>query len=122
IIEYQIWRNQSKVNRYSLEEMAGQLWGTIPQDIVKMEIFFNNNSTNAQKLADFFVMYANEVTRKTDNFALPGFEEAVALKPAAELLDGLLDTVNATGQTAVIADMSNSNLSQMVNNSYDGWE
>ena len=75
-----------------------------------------------KKLADFFIMYANEVTRKTDNIALPGFEETVALKPAAELLDGLLDTVNAAGQTAVIADMSNSNLSQMVNNGYDGWE
>lgn len=122
IIEYQIWRNQSKANRYTLQEMAGQLWGTIPQDIVKMEIFFNNNSTNAKKLADFFIMYANEVTRKTDNIALPGFEDTVALKPAAELLDGLLDTVNAAGQTAVIADMSNSNLSQMVNNGYDGWE
>lgn len=122
IIEYQIWRNQPKASRYSLQEMANQLWGTIPQDIIKMEIFFNNNSTNVQKLADFFIMYSNEVTRESDNMALPGFEEVTALKPAAETLDSLLDTVNAAGQSAVVVDMTNSNLSQMVNNNYSGWD
>ena len=122
IVEYQVWKNKPKDVRLSLEQMASQLFTDIPQDVVKLEIFFNNNSTNPKKLADFFIMYSSEATRKSDTMALPGMEETLTVKPADQLLNDLLDTVNAAGQAAVVADVSNSNLSQMLNNSYDGWE
>lgn len=122
IVEYQIWKNKPKSDRMPLEQMAGQLFGDIPEDIVKLEMFFDNNSTNVRKLADFFVLYANEVTRKSDTMALPGMEDDLALKPANEVLGFLLDSVNAKGQEVVEVDINNAHLSEMLNNKYGGWD
>ena len=86
-------------------------------------MFFDNNSTNVRKLADFFVLYANEVTRKTDTMALPGMERRPRFETGKRRCFGfLLDSVNAKGQEVVEVDINNAHLSEMLNNKYGGWD
>lgn len=127
VIEYTVWRATDPDIRLPLAESGADLFRNLSPEVIKMEQFFDNNITNGRRIANLFNLYAEEVVKigsaNTTDTALPGFElEPIAVKSADELLNSLLDTVNAETQAAVTVDMNNQTIAQLTNNTISGWD
>jgi hypothetical protein len=127
VLEYQIWRNLDPTIRPPLEQAGTDLFRVLPPEVVKMEQFFHNNITNSRRIANFFNLYAQEAIKigsvDPNQILIPGFELPAELtKTADELLNGLLDKVNAEKVATVSVDTNNEIINQLVNNTINGWE
>ena len=127
VLEYQIWRNLDPTIRPPLEQAGTDLFRVLPPEVVKMEQFFHNNITNSRRIANFFNLYAQEAIKigsvDPNQILIPGFELPTELtKTADELLNGLLDKVNAEKVATVSVDTNNEIINQLVNNTINGWE
>lgn len=125
VIEYKKWRSMPIDTRPSIEQAGSTLFGSLPAEVIKMEVFFHNNISSSRAIANFFNLYARAAISigevDPSQTSLFGDVSEFAIKTPDELINSMLDTVNAASQASVKVDTNATVLAEMQNNEINGW-
>lgn len=132
--QYTSWtRRPYSQKDFTIVQHGNTLTNMVPELIIKMEEFFNNNMRSAKRMANLFNLYAEEAVKsveapppvEAESMALPGLtfepEKTVEVRDADTIINELLDKANATNQYEVKIDASNENVNVVLNNTIDNW-